>query len=73
MMTKGLIGRLLVEEEISAKTSPEPLRQMRDPTLDERVACTCVQLMERAILGTRSIPTRETSSWMQWRLTLPRR
>ena len=38
MMTKGLIGQLLGEEEISAKAAPEPLSQLRDPTLDERVS-----------------------------------
>jgi hypothetical protein len=38
MMTKGLIGRLLGEEEISAKTASEPLSQLRDPTLDERAS-----------------------------------
>jgi hypothetical protein len=38
MMTEGLIGRLLGEEEISAKTAPEPFSQLRDPTLDERVS-----------------------------------
>jgi hypothetical protein len=38
MMTKGLIGRLLGVEEISAKTAPEQLSQLRDPTLDERVS-----------------------------------
>ena len=38
MMTNGLIGRLLGEEEISAKTASEPLGQLRDPTLDERTS-----------------------------------
>jgi hypothetical protein len=38
MMTKGLIGRLLGEEEISAKTASEPLSPLRDPTLDERAS-----------------------------------
>ena len=38
MMTNGLIGRLLGEEEISAKTASEPLSQLRDPTLDERAS-----------------------------------
>ena len=38
MMTNGLIGRLLGEEEISAKTASEPLGQLRDPTLDERAS-----------------------------------
>jgi hypothetical protein len=38
MITKGLIGRLLGEEEISAKTAPEPPCQLRDPTLNERVS-----------------------------------
>ena len=37
-MTKGLIGRLLGDEEISSKTASEPLSQLRDPTLDERAS-----------------------------------
>ena len=55
-MTKGLIGRLLGEEEISAKTAPEPLSQLRDPTLDERVS-----LYLRAVHGKQDFGSEEYS------------
>jgi hypothetical protein len=55
-MTEGLIGRLLGEEEISAKTAPEPFGQLRDPTLDERVS-----VYLRAINGKRDFGHAEYS------------
>ena len=55
-MTKGLIGRLLGDEEISAKTAPEPLSQLPDPALDERVS-----LYLRAIHGKRDFEHAEYS------------
>jgi hypothetical protein len=57
MMTKGLIDRLFGEEEISAKEAPEPLSQMRDPTLDERVS-----LYLRAVDGTRDFGPTDSSN-----------
>ena len=56
-MTKGLIDRLFGEEEISAKEAPEPLSQMRDPTLDERVS-----LYLRAVDGTRDFGPTDSSN-----------
>jgi hypothetical protein len=56
MITKGLIGRLLGEEEISAKTAPEPFSQLRDPTLDERVS-----VYLRAVSGMRDFGQPEYS------------
>jgi hypothetical protein len=37
-LTKGLIHRLLGAEATPAKTAPEPLNQLRDPTLDQRAS-----------------------------------
>jgi hypothetical protein len=57
-MINGLIGRLLGEEEISAKTTPESLSQLR---WMNALACTCVQFVESKILGPRTLPTRGTT------------